>query len=294
MWSKIEILMGQDLSAKWCLVRDWNAVRNSMERKGRGTTYPQSEIRAFDEFIEKNDLIDLPQIGREFTWYKHNLRAMSRIDRFLLSDTWMQQWSNLTKWALFKDISYHCPLVLKKHDVDWGPRPFRVMDCWHDHSNFREFVENTWNSFQIEGWAGFRFKEKLKRLKLALKEWNKSVFEHIDENIDKAREELNHLDLEPEQRDLTSDEEERRRHVTTVLWQQLKAKENILQQKSRVTWLRKGDSNSRFFQRCINGRAANNLNGLTIAGNWTQEPGEVKKGVEDHFRDIFSETWEID
>lgn len=55
------------------------------------------ESRAFNEFIEENNLVNLPLIGREYTWYKYGSTAMSRIDRFLLSENWLQNWGNLTQ-----------------------------------------------------------------------------------------------------------------------------------------------------------------------------------------------------
>jgi hypothetical protein len=38
--------------------------------------------------IETNVLIDLPLWGRRFTWFRRDERSMSRLDRFLLSESW--------------------------------------------------------------------------------------------------------------------------------------------------------------------------------------------------------------
>lgn len=98
----------------------------------------------------------------------------------------MQNWGNLSQWAVARTVSDHCPLILKELGVDWGPKPFRVLDCWHDHPDFSHFVRSTWESLQISGWAGFTLKEKLKQLKIALKEWNNTVFGNLDVNIEKS------------------------------------------------------------------------------------------------------------
>lgn len=34
---------------------------------------------------------------------------------------------------------YHCLIVLKVSKVDWGLKPFRVLDCWFQDGNFENF-----------------------------------------------------------------------------------------------------------------------------------------------------------
>lgn len=55
-------------------------------------------------------------------------------------------------------------------------------------------VENSWNSFQVNGKKTYIFKEKLKLLKVGLKVWNKEVFEILDLDVEKAIDDLNRLD----------------------------------------------------------------------------------------------------
>lgn len=38
------------------------------------------------------NLVDPPLIGRKFTWYRTDGSVMSRLDRFLSSDVWVQEW----------------------------------------------------------------------------------------------------------------------------------------------------------------------------------------------------------
>lgn len=67
----------------------------------------------FNHFINEVELEDLNVLGRRFTWYHHNGRSMSRIDRTLISKEWSQLWGNNTLWMLSRDVLYHCSLVLK-------------------------------------------------------------------------------------------------------------------------------------------------------------------------------------
>lgn len=59
-----------------------------------GRNNRNEEVQIFGEFISEVGLIDLPLIGRKFTWYKLDGSAMSRLDRFLISESWLNSWGN--------------------------------------------------------------------------------------------------------------------------------------------------------------------------------------------------------
>lgn len=53
---------------------------------------------------------------------------MSKLDRFLITEEWLNTWNNLSQWGLKRSVSDHCPVVLKVNEVDWGPKPFRMSE----------------------------------------------------------------------------------------------------------------------------------------------------------------------
>lgn len=112
---------------------------------------------------------------------------MSRIDRALISEEWLAIWPNSTLWGLKRTISDHCPILLKDVEVDWGPKPFKVLDCWFDHKDYKKFVEQKFSSYNIEGWGAFVVKEKIKMMKKDLKEWNREVFGNVENRIEFAK-----------------------------------------------------------------------------------------------------------
>lgn len=118
------------------------------------------------------------------------------------------------------------------------------------------------------------------------------MFGDLDKVIEERTEALNKLDVAAETRDLTTAEDNLRRALTIELWQKKRLKESLIVQKSRFQWLKDGDTNSHFFHKCIHGwRASNGINGLKIDGVWVHEPNQVKKAIEDHFKQAFSEPW---
>lgn len=120
-------------------------------------------------------LIDLPMIGRKFTWYRSNLTAMSRLDRFLISARWMNRWNGISLWCMSRNLSDHCLVMLKCGVRDWGPKPFKVWDRWFHFPRFRSMVETECTQIQVEGTAAYILKESLKRLKYKLKQSSSSL-----------------------------------------------------------------------------------------------------------------------
>jgi exonuclease III len=104
----------------WCFLDDFNAVLNRYERKGASASQRNSEMRGFKEFVDNIALVDLPILGRRFTWYKLDDFAMSRIDRIMVSQDWLSKWKNSSLWALNREVSDHTPLILRNNNLDWG------------------------------------------------------------------------------------------------------------------------------------------------------------------------------
>lgn len=180
MSARLQLLSG----AKVCLCGDFNAVRNAEERwsqRGNSATY---DYHHFSHFIDDNGLIYLPLYGRRYTWFKRNGSAMSRLDRFLLSEEWCLQWPNCFQVALLRGLSDHCPVQLSVDEENWGPRPSRMLKCWQEMSGYKQFIKEKWQSFQVDGWGGYVLRAKLKLIKLALKEWHMVHVKNIPGKID--------------------------------------------------------------------------------------------------------------
>jgi exonuclease III len=147
----------------WCVVGDFNVVRRRDERRGvneEASTAQVLEMFLFNNFLGEMDLEDLNILGRRFTWYHPNGRSMSRLDRMLISEEWAQVWGENALWVLPRDVSDHCPLVLKNGGWSWGPTPFRFNNFWLNHSEFKGVVEEAWRNQSISGWMSFVLKEK--------------------------------------------------------------------------------------------------------------------------------------
>ncbi|GKU99314.1 hypothetical protein SLEP1_g12182 [Rubroshorea leprosula] len=127
LWEELQRLI-LSRNGNWCLAGDFNAVRSIEERAGcKGMNV---EMEEFGDFIHNAGLIDLPLVGRKYTWYNSNGKFMSRIDRFLISEGWFSVWGEVKQWGLRRSVSDHGPILLKEEKIDWGPKPFKFFDAW--------------------------------------------------------------------------------------------------------------------------------------------------------------------
>nr|KYP43233.1 hypothetical protein KK1_035324 [Cajanus cajan] len=140
LWLRLAEVKRRRGGVLWCFNGDFNVVKSDLEQKGSILEWRRDDIRCFYEFIEDVELADLPLIGRKYTWYKPDGSCMSRLDRFLVSPTLLVQWRNFSQRGLSRGISDHCVVLLKFEDIDWGPKPFKVLDCWRFNPTFEGFV----------------------------------------------------------------------------------------------------------------------------------------------------------
>lgn len=127
----------------------------------------------------------------------------------------------------------------------WVLKPFKVFICWYDHLEFVPLVKTLWDPSNVQGKKFVRLIEKLRRLKDKLKGWNHEVFGIFDQNVKEAIKDLNSLDHQVviEGKCVLKDVSVKRVEAIARVWQIIHHKESMLRQKSRVGWVRWGDSN---------------------------------------------------
>ena len=177
LWEELSFVHGL-CSPHWCVGGDFNAIRYPTEKLG-GSRITAS-MRSFDGFIRDCELKDIPLSNAQFTWSVNRGRVMSsRIDRFLVTSLWEDQFPDLIQETLVRPVSDHFPLLLESSRVKWGPTPFRFENMWLQHHSFLDQVKTWWEECPVTGWEGFKFMKKLKYIKEKIRTWNKEVFGDI-------------------------------------------------------------------------------------------------------------------
>ncbi|XP_026442653.1 uncharacterized protein LOC113342274 [Papaver somniferum] len=100
-------------------------------------------------------------------WQSGVHRIISRLDRGVINEFWLNRFENWRCKALPREVSDHSPLIGFPF-VNTRPRraPFRVQKMWFGHPDFMRMVEDSWK-VPIVGSPAFIYPQKLKRLKQA-------------------------------------------------------------------------------------------------------------------------------
>ena len=244
-----------EVSQKWraaCgIVGDFNVVRFPSERLGCQRF--SLAMLAFSDFIEEHHLIDLPLCGGSFTWSSNTiLPSMSCIDQVLVLGDWEDFFSDVTQSTLPRVVSDHSPLLLEAGGMVRGRNYFKFENMWLKVEGFTDMVDIWWRGYQFEGSLSYVMACKLKALKEDLKQWNKDVFGDVNLRKKALLCELLGLDVKGGSQGLTIWEKEHQEAVQAEVEHLVALQEISWCQKSRVLWLKEGDSNTRFFHKVVN------------------------------------------
>ncbi|MCI12468.1 reverse transcriptase, partial [Trifolium medium] len=99
LWVELLVAKRIYLADLWCILGDFNSVREASERKGVALTQNREltkimkeDQRLFNLLIENLELEDLQLFGRKFTWIQPNGACASRLDRIMVSSNWKDTW----------------------------------------------------------------------------------------------------------------------------------------------------------------------------------------------------------
>ncbi|KAK8708446.1 hypothetical protein V6N13_059486 [Hibiscus sabdariffa] len=141
-------------------------------------------------------------------------------------------------------------------------------------------MEAEWHRITDSAQTPLPFVDKLRSMKAFLKVWNRESFGSVDLQIETTTELLNDFE-EGGMGDVGPEEFEGSRcKLQGNLLRLLKHRSSIWRQKLRISWLREGDRNTRFFQQATKLRGMRNLiQGLWVNGRWVTSPALLKHYV---------------
>ncbi|XP_071708379.1 uncharacterized protein [Rutidosis leptorrhynchoides] len=180
MWLALEKLVGSHDGA-WVICGDFNEVRNESERMN--CEFSERRAKWFNNFINNSCLVDVPLAGKKYTRICDNGLKFSKLDRFLISDEFGLMWGDISVVALERDLSDHCPIILRDKVIDFGPKPIKVFDEWIETDGASKIITNVWNQ-NVVGWRKDNiFRIKMRNVKLALRQWSIELFGNLDLEI---------------------------------------------------------------------------------------------------------------
>lgn len=174
-------VLQQNHKGPWCFMGDYNVVLGAHEQRG-GNLPLQTACTDFKNWTDCNSLIHFMTRGSQFTWSngrrgRHCLEK--RLDRVICNNDWLSFWTSVSCCTLTRSNSDHFPLLLSLEKVEkHHSSSFKFMKMWASHPGCKDVVAEIWNP-PIVGCLMFILSQKLKNLKLKLKDWNKQVFGDI-------------------------------------------------------------------------------------------------------------------
>ena len=82
LWENIRQLKYQSPEGYWCIVGDFNNIRNAADRMGSSQRgLHEGNIREFNDWIAELEVEEAPWVGKRFTWFRPNGSAKSKLDR---------------------------------------------------------------------------------------------------------------------------------------------------------------------------------------------------------------------
>ncbi|KAL8535234.1 hypothetical protein ACS0TY_011018 [Phlomoides rotata] len=182
-----------------CIMGDFNVVLGAHERS-RGAGNPTRPSQEFHNFLDEAHLHDMDTACPQFTWVtrRSNLGYMvARLDRVLVNDDFMDLWQTTSATVLPRISSDHHPILLRLLvTADHVVRPFRFQQMWSTYSSFLPLVTACWSLLITANNTIHRVTQKLKRLKVTLKAWNRDTFRNIYVVVEEAVEALNAVQAE--------------------------------------------------------------------------------------------------
>ncbi|KAM6568954.1 hypothetical protein CsatB_016939 [Cannabis sativa] len=273
-------------SLPWCIIGDLNNVTSHDDKRG-GNPYPRWLIDGFNDTLAVCDLHDLELCGYPYTWERCQGTldwVEVRIDRALVSQSWLDYFPSAKLFNLETSTSDHTPLLLTTVNqvVVAKNKFFRFENSWLKEPLLFEVVKSSWEPGNSIGVI-----DKVKHCGEVLLNWGKDYSGNFSRRIKDCKEEMKQW---KRGRDVVS--LENYKSASAKLQDILLQKEIFWKQRSKQLWLQEGDSNSKYFHATATARRRrNSIQKLqNSAGTWVDWQGGLSSVVEDYFSQLFSST----
>ncbi|KAJ9567392.1 LOW QUALITY PROTEIN: hypothetical protein OSB04_003358, partial [Centaurea solstitialis] len=268
--NKLDLLCAKD-GVNWIFFGDFNEVRGMHERFN--SVVCSKGTLEFNDFIGRNELIDIRMGGSKFTRVSDDGVKFSKLDRFLVSNSHGVPWNRLRAKTLERKWSDHTPIILYDLVQDFGPFPFKFFDAWLMDNSLEEEVRKVWGLEVNSTRPDCRFRDKLKNVKASLRAWKTSRWGDVDKDLALAK---------------------RRCWVgnkgVVVSTSRKKIEENGWRlerndfENKKLEIVRQKAKNSKFFHLASRARDRKNaIHGLNINSEWSKDPDTLKKFAVDFF-----------
>ena len=91
--------------------------------------------------VDELELLDFPLQGGVLSWSGgRNNQSWARLDRFLVTQSWLDLFRGVVQSRLSRPTSNHFPILLKGGGLSQGPSPFRFENMWLKVDGFKDLL----------------------------------------------------------------------------------------------------------------------------------------------------------
>jgi endonuclease/exonuclease/phosphatase family metal-dependent hydrolase len=284
----------RDLAApdreRWLVVGDFNLIYQAADKNN--TNLNRRLMGSFKATIDALHLKEIRLNGRRFTWSNgQDNPTLTRIDRFFCTPEWELLFPSCYLHSLPSTMSDHTPLLLQG-DLDRAPSNFfRFENFWIEMEGFNQMVQTAWNRPVSASQPLKRLHIKMARTAKAIKQWKKTKIGDTALQLAIVNELILQLETAQEDRPLSLAELDLLRRLKARSVGLALIEKSRIRQRSRLTYIRLGDANTKFFQLRANARSRKNYIQCLQRGNdllFTQQDKE--KEVTEHFKQHLGST----
>ncbi|XP_019234077.1 PREDICTED: uncharacterized protein LOC109214595 [Nicotiana attenuata] len=218
LWDNLYYL-ASDMELPWLVGGDFNVVMNEDEKIGGLPVYPP-EYEDFAFCVNSCSLFDLG-----YKEVEHLIRTGSD----------------------------HAPVYMNcGEEAMKFIKPFKFLNFWTKHETFKDVVKQNWIADFI-GDPFLMFKQKLKRVKIALSKWSRLAYGDIFKKL-AIREDVVRIKEMLFEEDPSVENRIELQQAQAELKKCLSIEEQCWKQKAGMNWFEEGDRNTRFFHNHVNGK----------------------------------------
>ena len=274
----------------WMVMGDLNEIVANSESTSQWDRQPHF-MQAFRDALDDCNLCDIGFTGPKFTWCNRRRgreKVRKRLDRVLCTEEWKALFPEVQVHHLVTASSDHMALSVRtsmlRTNTHKYRRPIRFEEYWTKFPECAQIIEEAWHT-PIEGTPMFRLSEKIKGCRKMLANWSRTMVRATPELI---RDKQNHLqDLELDESNFLEEDVDQTRKELAELMEQ---EEIYWKQRSRISWLHKGDLNTKYFHSCASQRQnRNTIFQLKDENNqWVSDINGMGELASRYFQNLFS------
>ncbi|KAL5554075.1 hypothetical protein UlMin_041476 [Ulmus minor] len=284
--------LGDSSSLPWLCGGDLNEILFGHEKQG-GAERAHYLMSHFRETINYCGLADLGFRGPKFTWTRGNGASLvqERLDRMLGNSRWVDLFPNSLVHHLNMRGSDHRPLLVELLQADersifgqsWKRGRFHFEEAWADEEECSNIIKSHWNSSPTTNLAGVA--NKLRLCATDLEDWNMESFSGLKMQVRKLKTAFDRIDKK-----LSCHNWKEHQRLGKALDALRYKEERYWRQRSKDSWLKCGDRNSKFFHQKASARKfKNSITGLVdFNENWCDEEEGMAHIIQNYFVTLFT------